>query len=201
MSEFKLYGFTIISDDQVYEPSDDTFLLADAIIKNSSLFKNRSVLEIGCGTGLLSLIASRYAKKVTASDINPHAVTLTQRNIESNKIKNIRIINSDLFNDIKDSFDIILFNTPYLPQSSEETLDNPINSAWDGGPDGRKVIRRFLSESIHHLNQKGILLFLESSLSGYQQSIEYLKNKGLCAKVISTKKLDFEELVVIMAKK
>ncbi len=118
-----------------------------------------------------------------------------------NNISNMEALHSDLFEKINRTFDIIIFNTPYLPQSDEETIDSPINLAWDGGKDGRKVIDRFLKEAPSHLNTNGRLIFLESSLSSYDKSLDYLERHGFKADIISRKKLSFEELVVIMTEK
>ena len=201
MSGFSLYGFWIQTDDSVYEPSDDTFLLADSIIENKSIFANCSVLEIGCGAGLLSIIASGYCRHVTAIDINKKAVDLSAENMRLNNISNMVVLRSNLFEDIDRKFNIMIFNTPYLPQSDEETIDSPINLAWDGGKDGRKVIDRFLKEAKSHLNSNGRLIFLESSLSSYNRSLDYLEKHDFTANIISRKKLSFEELVVIIAQK
>ena len=60
--------------DEVYPPAEDTFLLIDnLIVKN-----NDSVLEVGCGCGIVSIAASLNAEKVTSIDINPHAIKCTK---------------------------------------------------------------------------------------------------------------------------
>ena len=60
----------------VYPPREDTDLMAKAII-NLGPGKGRKCLEIGCGSGVLSVLASRQGWKVTACDINPFAVACT----------------------------------------------------------------------------------------------------------------------------
>ena len=188
-----------IKDDTPWNTNRQDFNLAD-IIKNTPIPKCRA-LEIGCGTGLLSLIASKYCRHITSIDINKKAVDLSKENMRLNNISNMEALHSDLFEKINRTFDIIIFNTPYLPQSDEETIDSPINLAWDGGKDGRKVIDRFLKEAPSHLNTNGRLIFLESSLSSYDKSLDYLERHGFKADIISRKKLSFEELVVIMTEK
>ena len=76
--------------DEVYPPAEDTFLLIDnLIVKN-----NDSVLEVGCGCGIVSIAASLNAEKVTSIDINPHAIKCTKENIKLNNRKNIEVIES-----------------------------------------------------------------------------------------------------------
>ncbi len=69
--------------ENVYEPAEDTFLLAD----NLMVKKSDKVLEIGTGTGIIAIIASKKAKNVVAVDINKYAVECAQKNSEINHSK------------------------------------------------------------------------------------------------------------------
>ncbi|MCK5042984.1 MAG: methyltransferase, partial [Candidatus Aenigmarchaeota archaeon] len=183
-----------------YEPSDDTYLLLDSL-ETVGIRPGFRVLEVGCGTGIISIVLSGRAAFVVACDINPHAVDVCKRNAARNKVKNIEVAGSDLFSGVSGKFDFIVFNTPYLPQSLDETVSGEINHAWDGGADGRKVIERFLSGVSEHLSSLGKVIFLESSLSDYGKSVKYLESEGFNVKIINRLKLNFEELVVIEAVK
>ena len=195
---FTYKGLKIRLSEDVYEPSDDTYLLAESM----EISKDSDVLEIGTGTGIIAMLASKYAKHVTAVDITDEAVSLAKSNAGLNNIENMTIKQSDLFSGLGNKmFDMIIFNTPYLPQSEDEKTDSPVNNAWDGGPDGRKVIGRFLEDAGKHLKEAGIIYMVESSLSSYQKSLSFLKDSGFDAKVIARKKLFFETLVVIRAER
>ena len=196
----KYKGFLIETDENVYEPSDDTYLLLDSLEKVDFRAGSR-VLEVGCGTGIVSIAVSGLVASVVACDINPHAVDVCKRNAARNKVKNIEVVGSDLFSGVSGRFDLIVFNTPYLPQSLDETVSGEINHAWDGGVDGRKVIERFLAEVSSYLSEGGRIVFLESSLSDYEKSLSYLESAGFEVKIINRLKLNFEELVVIEAVK
>ena len=193
-------SFSIETDEDVYEPSDDTYLLLDSLEK-IDIESGFRVLEVGCGTGIISIALSGLVFSVVACDINPSAARLAEKNVERNGIKNVEVIKSDLFSDVSGRFDLIIFNTPYLPQSPDETVSGAINHAWDGGIDGRKVIDRFLLEIPAYLYEGGCIVFLESSLSDYEKSLSFLESAGFEAHVISRKRLSFEELVVIEAVK
>lgn len=186
----ELYGLQIKTSGRVYEPAEDTFLLISALQKSD--LKNKTVLEIGTGSGIVALFAAQLAKSVIAVDINPNAVKCAKENAARNKIKNIKFKKSDLFKNISEKFDIIIFNPPYLP-------DEPITQdiALDGGPDGRKVIERFLICAPKFLNPKGKILLLESSLSHYEKTLEHIKKIGLSAEIVTRQKFDWEELVVM----
>ena len=150
--------FEIETNDLVYIPSDDTFLLAE----NLDIKEGQSVLEIGTGSGLVSMYASRLTDDITATDINYNALELAEENFEKNNINTIKLEFGDLFEPVKDKkFDVILFNTPYLPTEEEDIIDSDLNYAFDGGSDGRKIIDRFLNEVKNHLNEGGKFFFEE----------------------------------------
>jgi release factor glutamine methyltransferase len=79
--------------------------------------KEKSFLELGCGSGIISLLAASKGAIVTATDINKMALDgLTEASEKYNY--NISIIYSDLFNNIKQTnFDYIIINPPYYPKN------------------------------------------------------------------------------------
>lgn len=181
---------------QVYEPAEDTFLLAD----NLEVERMSRALEIGTGTGLIAIIAARKARAVIATDINPHALDCTLKNIIANKAYNVELRKGDLFEPVKDEkFDLILFNTPYLPTGEDETVDDELDAAWNGGPSGREVIDRFLDGVKEHLNPRGKVQMVQSSLSDNEKTLEKLEKLGFQASITAREKGFFEHMVVITA--
>ena len=135
--------FILNTDDNVYIPAEDSYLLAE----NLEIEEGQSVLEIGTGSGIVAMYASRLTDKITVTDINFDACELARKNFEANNIKNIEILFGNLFEPVKNrKFDVILFNTPYLPTEEDEVIDSNLNYAFDGGLNGRKVIDLFLNE-------------------------------------------------------
>ena len=198
--------FEIETNDLVYIPSDDTFLLAE----NLDIKEGQSVLEIGTGSGLVSMYASRLTDDITATDINYNALELAEKNFEMNNIDKIKLEFGDLFEPVKDKkFDVILFNTPYLPTEEEDIIDSDLNYAFDGGSDGRKIIDRFLNEVKNHLNdlnevknhlnEGGCVQIIQSSLSNTEQTLVKLDQLGFIAEVAKSEKFFFEEIVLINA--
>ena len=194
----KMGKFEIETDDLVYIPSDDTFLLAE----NLEIKEGQSVLEIGTGSGLVSMYASLLTDDVTATDINYNALELAEKNFKLNNINTIKLEFGDLFEPVKDKkFDVILFNTPYLPTDSDDIINDDLNYAFDGGLDGRKVIDRFINQVSNHLNDKGIVQIIQSSLSDNDRTLHMFDRNGFIAEIAASEKFFFEEIVLINAYK
>src|SRR3989338_7344735 len=142
--------------ENVYYPREDTELFAKNIEKTA--LNDKNALEIGCGSGILSIIMAKNGAITTSVDINSDAVEITKTNAEKNNVK-INVVESDLFENIEGVFDIIIFNPPYLPTESEER-----DITYSGGISGRETIERFIAESKNHVKKDGIILVLISSL-------------------------------------
>ena len=190
--------FIINTDDNVYIPAEDSYLLAD----NLQIKEGQSVLEIGTGSGIVAMYASRLTDSITVTDINFDACELARKNFEENNIGNIEILFGNLFEPVKNrKFDVILFNTPYLPTEDGEVLEDTINYAFDGGLNGRKVIDMFLNEVGNHLNDGGIVQMIQSSLSGNEETLEKLDNLGFIAEIAASEHFFFEDITLINAYK
>jgi release factor glutamine methyltransferase len=104
-------------------------------------------LELGAGSGLISIHAAKNGATVTATDINPVAIECLRRNCDRNKVKP-EIILSDLFADIPEqSFDIIAINPPYYKKQPKNIFEH----AWYCGENGEYFEQLFakLGKYIH----------------------------------------------------
>ena len=190
--------FIINTDDNVYVPAEDSYMLAE----NLEIKKGQSVLEIGTGSGVVAMYASRLTDKITVTDINFDACELARKNFEENNIENIEILFGNLFEPVKNrKFDVILFNTPYLPTEEGEVLEDTINYAFDGGLNGRKVIDLFLDEVGNHLNDGGTVQLIQSSLSGNDETLTKLDQLGFIAEIKASEHFFFEDITLINAYK
>lgn len=166
----------------IYEPGEDSHLLAKHIKDYAS---GKKVLDLGTGSGILAEEALKYTPKVLAADINEEAVTFL-------KTKGLNVRLTDLFSNIKESFDVILFNPPYLPEEEQE--DEDTRRITTGGKTGSELLERFLIEAHKHLNKEGVILLVVSSLTG---DVEYLFRKyNYKSTKLDSEKLFFEELYV-----
>ena len=186
----------------VYEPAEDSFLLATYASGLSG-----SMLEIGAGCGIVSLSAAQANSKnvVLGVDINPEAVKCAQENARANGINNATFLLSDLFAAIPPSqkFDFILFNPPYLPTTREERLLSPEeNAAYDGGISGLEVFKKFASDAPTHLSESGRVAVIATSLGGgIEKTLATLVARVGSAQVLAEEKFFFERLALIEAKR
>jgi release factor glutamine methyltransferase len=181
--------------DLVYEPAEDSFLLADAALKEAK--PGMRILEVGTGSGFVSalLVANVKDIRLIATEINPHAARCAKAN-------GVEVIRTDLFRGIKprnpeDLFDLIVFNPPYLPTSEEEKVPGWLNYAFDGGVSGRETLDRFLDEVRNYLSPEGEILVLISSITGLETVEKKMKSLGFEIGVTVTKKVSFELLMVV----
>ena len=193
---FKDHVFEV--DEHVYEPAEDTFLVAEKLDTK----KDDIVLEIGTGCGILAILAAKTAKKVVAIDINPYAIECTKRNAKNkNLLKRIDFRQGNLFEPIKngEQFSLIIFNSPYLPSEPDEEK-SWIGKAWAGGKTGRQVIDPFIAAAPNYLSINGRILLVQSSLSDVKKTIKMFDELNFQAKVVSELKFPFESIVLIEAK-
>lgn len=144
---YRYKGITIDISPQVFHPGFffSTRLLLQYCLKLP--LNEKTFLELGCGSGLISMVAAKKYAKVTATDINPVAVEFLVNNCRKNAV-NIRVIRSDLFANIPyQAFDIISINPPYYKKHPETHLDY----AWYCGVNGEYFSALFesLSGYIH----------------------------------------------------
>ncbi|HDM43810.1 MAG TPA: methyltransferase domain-containing protein, partial [Candidatus Woesearchaeota archaeon] len=149
----------------VYEPKEDSFLILKHI-KNFA--ENKTVLDLGTGTGILAIEAAKYAKKVYAVDISKKALAVAKQNAKKANAKNITFLRSDLFSAFKQAkrkprFDLILFNPPYLPAQPSEPKELALQIA--GGKHGYELIERFFQDVSFFLDPDGVILLVFSTLT------------------------------------
>ncbi len=194
---FKDHVFLV--DEHVYEPAEDTFLLAEKMTAT----EDDTVLDMGTGCGILAVLAAEKAKSVLAVDINPYAIECASRNAETNGVKErIEFRHGDLFQSIKEneSFSLMLFNAPYLPSEPDEEK-SWIGKAWAGGRNGRKIVDQFIMDAPNFLAAGGRIQLVQSSLSDINKTIEMFSERNLRATVVAQVKVAFESIVLVEAKR
>src|ERR1043165_7777238 len=85
---------------------------------------NKTFLELGAGSGLISIFAAKRNANVTAIDINPIAIEYLKSNAEKNNVS-LNIIRSDMFANVpKLAFEIIIIAPPYYKRDPSSFKDH-----------------------------------------------------------------------------
>lgn len=184
----------------VYEPAEDSFLLANY----ASALSGR-ILDIGTGTGIAALSAASANPKnaVLGVDTNSAAVACAAANAKANRISNCKFLVSDLFAAIPrgEKFDAILFNPPYLPTTDSERLKNAEeNAAYDGGKTGLEVFMRFAASAPPYLAPGGKVAVIATSLGGgIEKTARALEKHVGAARTVSQEPFFFEKIALLEA--
>ena len=191
----------------VYEPSEDSFLLIDAL--ESDLHSIEAVnpgicLEVGSGSGVIitalaMALGSRCPSYFIASDINPHACNVTKKTSDANSTQ-VDVIQMDLVTNFLplNLFDIILFNPPYVVTEPVEVFDERlISKTWAGGVEGRQVMERLFVYIPRLLSQKGIFYLLVIKENDPEYIIHRLKKLNMIGSIIAERKIRGEHLYVL----
>jgi ribosomal protein L3 glutamine methyltransferase len=154
LKEAWLDGERFYVDQRVIVPrSHIAFLLKD-------LPTPKTVLDLCTGSACLAVLAARAfpRARVSASDISHDALAVARRNAG----RRIRLIQSDLFNQVRGTFDLILANPPYVTSRAMRALPAEYRYepgfALAAGSDGLDVIRRIIAKAPAHLNARGTLV-------------------------------------------
>lgn len=141
----------------VLRPEKFTALsLARLLYKNRKQYKNKVIIDMGCGTGIQGVTAALIgAKKVIFSDISPVAVRNTKANIKKFKIKSKSIVyKGDLFQKIKKKADIIVFNHPFYTQKLSKKRTHIAKSIMADDA----LIHNFFVSAKKHLKRNGLII-------------------------------------------
>ena len=207
--------------ENVYAPSDDTYLILDYFknkIDNSyfdgiNINEIKNLLDLGTGTGIIAIFfllikkkIINFSPKIYASDISENAIKCAKLNQKANEIYDeINFIHSDLFNSFPDSlknlFNIIIFNPPYLPSSrlikGEQKKD--IDYSWNGGEKGYEVLINFLENVIPFINlkKKHYIYCITSSRMNLRETYKLITSLDYNFQILKKNHLFFEDLFLI----
>lgn len=174
----------------VYEPAEDSRLLAEAV--EDRIDAGEAVLEVGVGSGYVAArVQDAAGARVVGADINPAAC-------EAAREAGVEAVRADLMEPFAAArFDVVLCNPPYLPTPPEREWDDPLEYALSGGEDGRRVVRPFLEDVGRVLGPDGRAYLLVSSLTGLEAVDELARAAGLSTAEVAEESYPFERLVVL----
>ncbi len=171
----------------MYYPKEDSYLMSRILKEKIPEFlkinPDLKILEIGAGSGIhLETAFNAGIKKQ-----NIFSCDIDSKSVEHCNILGFNCIHSDLFENIKGKYDLIIFNPPYLPEHEHDKQPDT-----SGGKKGNEIINKFLSQAKSYLNGNGKIFLITSSFSGEIDFEKYKYN----FKEIGCEKLFYERLCI-----
>ncbi len=147
------------------ETEELVYKVINYIRKNN--LTNIKILDLCTGSGIIGITLKKeleeFDVKILASDISSRALTVAKENASSLEA-DISFVESDLFSNIQDKFDIIVSNPPYIAHDDKKTIkENVLNYdphlALFADEEGMYFYRNIIEKSRPYLNEKGIMFF------------------------------------------
>ena len=165
--ELDEYGIAIEDNDQQATPAQDA---AEANVSAPAEPRTARVLEVGCGTGCISLSLAwerRGHVTCTATDIEPRAIDLATKNRDALGLTSDEVtfsltnLVSSIPHDEWGTFDVLVSNPPYIPTDVMRSLPHEVKDfepdlALEGGSDGLDIFRRLLNAAPYMLRAGGL---------------------------------------------
>ena len=161
--EFMKMNFYV--NENVLIPRPDTEILVEEVINIAKKINAKKILDLCTGSGAIAISLAKYIEnsQITAVDISEEALRIAKLNAVNNNVEDkITFVKSDLFeNIVKEKYDIIVSNPPYIKKDFMKKLDKEVQQepyiALDGGYDGLDFYRKIISEGYQYLKFKGYL--------------------------------------------
>lgn len=161
--EQEFMGLPFHVNSHVLIPRQDTEVLVEEALKR--IRPGMSVLDMCTGSGCIIVSICKSCEEIDAAacDISKEALAVAEENAKRNGVK-VQLIQSDLFEQIQDVFDVIVSNPPYIPTEEilglmPEVRDFEPQRALDGDKDGLLFYRRMVKDGKRYLKPGGFLLF------------------------------------------
>lgn len=200
--EFMKMNFYVNED--VLIPRADTEILVEEVIEIAKKINAKKILDLCTGSGAIAVSLAKYIEdsQITAIDISGEALRVAKLNARNNEVEDkITFIKSDLFeNVVKEKYDIIVSNPPYIKKDVIKKLNKEVqkepNIALDGGYDGLDFYRKIISEGYEYLKFKGYLC-MEIGYDQKEEVIEIIEKQEKYSNTYSKKDLSGNDRIVV----
>lgn len=196
-------GLSFFVDENVLIPQPDTEILVEEAIKYANQIKEDvEILDMCTGSGCIGVALAKHVKnaKVTLVDISTKTLEVAKKNAKENEVKEkVNFIQSDMFENIKGKFDVIVSNPPYIKTKVINELDlqvqNEPHLALDGGENGLKFYEILINEAPKYLKENG-KIFLEIGYDQKKEVEELARNSKLYKEIETVKDLANNDRVI-----
>ena len=163
IGEQEFMGLRFKVNSNVLIPRQDTETLVEQVLK--IVKPGMKVLDLCTGSGCVLISVLKNAPELTGmgSDISKTALLVAKENAKLHEV-DAEWVRSDLFDNITETFDVIMANPPYIPTGEilslmPEVRDFEPMEALDGKEDGLYFYRKIIGQCKQYLNPEGHLLF------------------------------------------
>ncbi|TKJ17574.1 hypothetical protein CEE44_03505 [Candidatus Woesearchaeota archaeon B3_Woes] len=188
----KVLGKKIIIFPKVFDPDYfDSQLLAKTINKINLNVKD--ALELGTGCGIQSFFIAKKAERITTTDINSFALENAKLNFELYNLHDkIEIVKSDLFSNITNKYDLIVFNPPFFSIKPKDLLEKTVTSY------NNSVLKRFFRDVPQFLKDNGKIIIIFSDIGNIGYFHELMDKHFSQIKILSHQEYDGYNYFVYM---
>ena len=186
-TEFMGLKFKVSPD--VLIPRQETEILVEEVNKFTKNNSCKKVLDLCTGSGCIAVSVAKYNDNisVTASDISKNALNIAKENASINNVsKKINFIESDIFSNINEKFDIIVSNPPYVTEEEYKNLEQELyfepKRALTADDNGLYFYKKISENAEKYLNDNGVI-FLELN-ANLSKEIESLFKNFSSTKII-----------------
>lgn len=168
MGTVEFCGREFLSDERALIPRPETEELVDRLRRRKGWTEGMRLLDMGTGSGVIGLsllleLASLHPEGWLV-DSSPEALSLARENRDRFCPPEARVTfcEGDLFSNVEGSFDLIVANLPYVPESdrtllSREVQRDPEAALFGGGEAGTAIMLQFLATCPAFLREKGVV--------------------------------------------
>ncbi len=186
ISSKEFYGLDFYVDKRVLIPRPETELLVDKVVDYAKGKGVLKILDIGTGSGCIAIAIAKKLSDciVVGTDISSDALAVAEINRVKNGVANsVSLVKSDLLEDIKTKFDVVVVNLPYIGTDkfnfvSNETVRYEPHVALFGGSDGLSIYARLFSQLVNLKSRPQLLLGEFGFLQG--EDMLRLLNANFC---------------------
>jgi len=179
--EQEFMGFNFLVSEEVLIPRQDTETLVEEVLK---VAKGKDVLDLCTGSGciIISLAKLGEIKNAVGVDISEGALSIAKENAKQLQAE-VKFIQSDMYTQVQERFDILVSNPPYIPSSEildlmDEVKNHEPIMALDGKTDGLYFYRIIINGLSLHLKPSGYV-FLEIGYNQGEAVSKLLKDMGI----------------------
>ena len=181
IGEQEFMGLRFKVNSNVLIPRQDTETLVEQVLK--IVKPGMKVLDLCTGSGCVLISVLKNAPELTGmgSDISKTALLVAKENAKLHEV-DAEWVRSDLFDNITETFDVIMANPPYIPTGEilslmPEVRDFEPENALDGGADGLDFYRKIAGQVKDYLNPGGDV-YMEIGYDQGEAVSELMRNAG-----------------------